>query len=77
VLWPAAVKGDADHKRRLLYNATTRAKSRCLVLVQSKDALTKPPFVAAPVALLNLTICQQIAQRADVGNHFGVKQDMA
>lgn len=46
VLWPAAVKGDAEHKRRLLYNATTRAKSRCLVLVQSKDSLAKPPFVA-------------------------------
>lgn len=47
VLWPAAIKGDVEHKRRLLYNATTRAKSRCLVLVQSRDALTKPPFVAA------------------------------
>lgn len=47
VLWPAAIMGDAEHKRRLLYNATTRAKSRCLVLVQSRDALTKPPFVAA------------------------------
>lgn len=47
VLWPAAMKGDAEHKRRLVYNATTRAKSRCLVLVHSRDALTKPPFVAA------------------------------
>jgi superfamily I DNA/RNA helicase len=47
VLWPAAVKGNAEHQRRLLYNATTRAKSRCLILVQSKAALTKPPFVAA------------------------------
>ncbi len=47
VLWPAAIKGDAEHQRRLLYNATTRAKSRCLVLVQSQDALAKPPFVAA------------------------------
>lgn len=46
VPWPAAIKGDAEHRRRLLYNATTRAKSRCLVLVQSRDALTKPPFVA-------------------------------
>lgn len=48
VLWPAAVKGDDEHLRRLLYNATTRAKSRCLILVQSKAALTKPPFVATP-----------------------------
>lgn len=47
VLWPAAIMDDAEDKRRLLYSATTRAKSRCLVLVQSRDALTKPPFVAA------------------------------
>jgi superfamily I DNA/RNA helicase len=46
VLWPAAITGDAEHRRRLLYNATTRAKSRCLVLVQSRDALARPPFVA-------------------------------
>jgi hypothetical protein len=46
VLWPAAIRGDAEHRRRLLYNATTRAKSRCLVLVQSRDALAQPPFMA-------------------------------
>lgn len=44
VLWPAAMTGDAEQKRRLLYNAVTRAKSRCLVLVQSQDALGWPPF---------------------------------
>lgn len=32
VLWPAATTGDDEQKRRLLYNAVTRAKSECLVL---------------------------------------------
>lgn len=45
VLWPAAMTGDVEQKRRLLYNAVTRAKSRCLVLVQARDALARPPFV--------------------------------
>lgn len=44
VLWPAAVAGDDEHKRRLLYNAITRAKSACLVLVQLKKQLDQPPF---------------------------------
>lgn len=47
VLWPASVGGmENEQSRRLLYNAVTRAKSRCLVLVQSKKALEKCPFVA-------------------------------
>lgn len=45
VLWPAAVVGSDDHKRRLLYNAVTRAKQRCLVLVQAKVSLAQAPFV--------------------------------
>ena len=44
VLWPAAMTGDVEQKRRLLYNAVTRAKSRCLVLIETKDALASPPF---------------------------------
>lgn len=44
VLWPLAVAGDDEHKRRLLYNAITRAKSDCLVLVQLKQQLDQPPF---------------------------------
>ena len=44
VLWPLAVAGDDEHKRRLLYNAITRAKSDCLVLVQRKQQLEHPPF---------------------------------
>jgi len=44
VLWPAAIGGNDDQKRRLLYNAVTRAKERCLVLVQLKASLSKAPF---------------------------------
>lgn len=47
VLWPAAMIGNADQKRRLLYNAVTRAKSRCIVLVQAQAALLQPPFAFA------------------------------
>lgn len=45
VLWPAAMSGDPEQKRRLLYNAVTRAKLRCLVLVQASVALRHAPFV--------------------------------
>jgi len=44
VIWPYTVGGDPQHKRRLLYNAITRAKKWCLVLVQGKKALDAPPF---------------------------------
>lgn len=44
VVWPYQVGGDADDKRRLLYNAITRAKASCLVLVQDPKILTAPPF---------------------------------
>ena len=44
VLWPAAMAGDSEQKRRLLYNAITRAKSECLVLVQVAKQLNQPPF---------------------------------
>lgn len=44
VLWPAAIGGDEIQKRRLLYNAITRAKGQCLVLVQSARAMAAPPF---------------------------------
>ena len=47
VLWPYQVVGDQELGRRLLYNAITRAKSACLVVVQdgNKGArLGHPPF---------------------------------
>ncbi|MFH1814498.1 MAG: ATP-dependent helicase [Pseudomonadota bacterium] len=44
VLWPGAVGGNDDQKRRLLYNAVTRAKERCVVLVQVPAHMARPPF---------------------------------
>lgn len=44
VLWPAAVRGSDDQKRRLLYNAVTRAKERCIVLVQATAHMGLPPI---------------------------------
>lgn len=44
VLWPGNVAGTDDQKRRLLYNAVTRAKRRCLVLVQVAAHLRAAPF---------------------------------
>jgi len=44
VLWPGAVGGSNEQKRRLLYNAVTRAKERCVVLVQAPAHLALPPF---------------------------------
>jgi hypothetical protein len=44
VLWPHQVGGDDLHKRRLLYNAITRARKWACVLVQSDAILSKAPF---------------------------------
>ncbi|WP_175068497.1 ATP-binding domain-containing protein [Bradyrhizobium uaiense] len=44
VLWPYQVGGDEEHKRRLLYNAVTRARRWCHVIVQGRSILTAPPF---------------------------------
>lgn len=45
VLWPYRMRDDPVQKRRLLYNAVTRAKRSCTVLVQSADMLQAAPFV--------------------------------
>lgn len=44
VIWPYQVGGDAEHKRRLLYNAITRAKRWCHIIVQSQNILAAAPF---------------------------------
>lgn len=44
VIWPYQVGGDVEHKRRLLYNAVTRARRWCNVIVQSPIILTAAPF---------------------------------
>jgi hypothetical protein len=44
IIWPYQVGGDAEQKRRLLYNAVTRAKRWCNVIVQNKNILGSAPF---------------------------------
>jgi len=46
VLWPFAVGGDPEQKRRLLYNAMTRAQRWCTIIVQSDKLLQHPPFTS-------------------------------
>jgi superfamily I DNA/RNA helicase len=46
VIWPYTIPNDDDQKRRLLYNAITRARRSCLVLVQAQELLDAPPFAA-------------------------------
>lgn len=44
VIWPHRVPNDDDQRRRLLYNAITRARRSCIVLVQAQRILDGPPF---------------------------------
>ena len=46
VIWPYTIPNDSVQKRRLLYNAITRAQRSCIVLVQAKELLDMPPFVS-------------------------------
>ncbi|MYB38819.1 MAG: AAA family ATPase [Gammaproteobacteria bacterium] len=46
VLWPYKVAGDDERRRRLLYNAISRARQQVLVVVQGPRRLQEPPFVA-------------------------------
>lgn len=46
VLWPHSVTGSAEHLRRLLYNAITRAQRHCSVIVLGRDRLATSPFSA-------------------------------
>lgn len=45
VIWPSTIPNDNEQKRRLLYNAITRAERSCLVLVQGQELLDAPPFI--------------------------------
>ena len=44
VLWPHTVGGSAEYQRRLLYNAVTRAKELCSVVVFGTGRMVKTPF---------------------------------
>ncbi len=45
VLWPYETVGSRDRKRRVLYNAITRARREALVVVQNPKRCYEPPFV--------------------------------
>ena len=47
VLWPHTATGSPEHQRRLLYNAITRAKNHCTVIVLDQGRLNQPPFAPA------------------------------
>lgn len=44
VLWPYEVSGNDERKRRLAYNAITRAKQEALVVVQGEARVRQSPF---------------------------------
>jgi hypothetical protein len=44
VLWGPGVPGTANHQRRLLYNAISRAEHSCTVMVRTQQQLQQPPF---------------------------------
>jgi len=47
VIWPFSIPESDDQRRRLLYNAVTRAKFSCVVLVQGNELMSGAPFVGA------------------------------
>ncbi|WP_454274236.1 ATP-binding domain-containing protein [Roseovarius sp. MBR-154] len=44
VLWPQSATGSGEHKRRLLYNAMTRAKNHCTIIALGEGRLNSAPF---------------------------------
>lgn len=50
VIWPHRVPNGDDQRRRLLYNAITRARRSCTVLVQAQQLLDDAPFAPTPAA---------------------------
>ncbi len=50
VLWPLKLGGNPEQKRRLLYNAVTRARGRAVVIVQDPKGTVQagPLFTGSP-----------------------------
>jgi superfamily I DNA/RNA helicase len=44
VIWPYKIPPSADDRRRLLYNAVTRARMSCVVVVQNASLMGQAPF---------------------------------
>jgi len=63
VLWPYEISGDGEHLRRILYNAITRARLRCLVLVQG-GTKGKNRLLNAPFSMTAEAVAGEISRRA-------------
>lgn len=63
VLWPYEVSGSDERKRRLAYNAITRARHEAHVIVQNKARVGQSPFV--PSAGSSSTADHRRSRRAD------------
>lgn len=50
VLWPYEVSGNDERKRRLVYNAITRAKQEAFVVVQGEARVGQSPFAPGTTA---------------------------
>jgi hypothetical protein len=50
VLWPYQVTGSDERKRRLAYNAITRARHEAFVVVENEARAKQPPFVPGKVS---------------------------
>lgn len=48
IIWPFEVPNDVDYRRRLLYNAITRAKQSCIIILQNESQLLQAPFITLP-----------------------------
>ncbi len=44
LIWPYQVTAEPDDRRRIFYNAITRARTSCLVIVQDERLKGLPPF---------------------------------
>lgn len=44
VVWPYQIPANADDRRRLLYNAITRARRSCVIVVQDQKLMNGAPF---------------------------------
>jgi superfamily I DNA/RNA helicase len=45
IVWPFKIPPSADDRRRLLYNAVTRARLSCVIVVQNASLQSEAPFI--------------------------------
>lgn len=65
VLWPYEVTGNDERKRRLAYNAITRARHEAFVVVQGEARVAQSPFVPGVSASLTPSTGKKRGRRGD------------